>query len=61
MLILFWPKSSAICRNVRGVAMRSSSRAKSSISRELKVARPKPVPFPQRFCDEAKPMFFALT
>jgi hypothetical protein len=61
MLVLFWPKSSAMCRNVRGGAMRSSSAAKSSISSELKIARLKPVPFPQSTQLEAKPMFFALT
>jgi hypothetical protein len=61
MLILFRPKSSAMCRNVRGGAMRSSSGAKSSISSELKVARLKPMPFPQGSQAEAKPMFFAWT
>jgi hypothetical protein len=61
MLVLFPPKSSAMCRNVRGRTMRSSSGAKPSISSKLNVARLKPAPFPQSSQAEAKTMFFALT
>jgi hypothetical protein len=39
MLVLFWPKSSAMCRNMRGGVMRSSSGAKARVFSGLEILK----------------------